>query len=191
MTRSAQTWAVSLARRRATWMLLAAISSVVVVGCSAARDGATNATRSTRSSSSPTSACRPAQARAALASFVGAFNRGDYRRLDSLFAEPPLFRWYSSNQPGLRIDPAARTRDTLIRYFRSRRAKDDRLRLVSFHFTDNSGGYGNFWFKMRRSASDFRGGAWFGLLGKGAASCSTESVKLIVISLGGPDSDKG
>jgi hypothetical protein len=127
---------------------------------------------------------------AALVSFAGAFSHGDSRRLDSLFAEPPSFQWYSSNQPGLRSTAAAKNRGTLIRYFRVRHTQRDRLRLTAFTFTGNSHGFGNFTFKMKRSAADFRDGAWFGLIGKGAGACDGSKVRFIVISIGGPGSDK-
>ncbi len=48
---------------------------------------------------------------------------------------------------------------------------------------------------MKRAAADYRKGAWFGLIGKGSVICSDQpadqSVQFIVISLGGPGSDKG
>jgi hypothetical protein len=143
--------------------------------------------------------CTPGATRTALASFVASFNGGDYHQLDVLFAAPSLFQWYSSNVPGLRRTAAAHNRGTLIAYFRARHLKRDRLRLVSFTFTGNSltgnsHGYGNFVFKMKRSAADYRRGAWFGLIGKGAAVCSDQSserpVQFIVVSVGGPNSDK-
>ena len=127
-------------------------------------------------------------------SFVGAFNRGDFRQLDALFADSSLFVWYSSNAPGSRRMSAAENRDTLIAYFRTRHLNRDRLRLVAFTFNGNSPAYGNFGFKMKRSAADYRGGAWFGLVGKGAALCSDQPserpVKFIVVSMGAPGSDK-
>jgi len=127
---------------------------------------------------------------------VTAYNSGAYRSLDALFAESPLFGWYSSNVPGLRGAAAAKSRGTLTAYFRSRHAKRDRLRLVSFTFNGNSNGRGNFVFKMRRSAADYRRGGWFGLAGKGAAVCAAPSayverpVQFVVLSMGGPGSDK-
>jgi hypothetical protein len=68
------------------------------------------------------------------------------------------------------------------------------MRLVSFTFTGNSHGFGNFVFRMKRSAADYRRGAWLRLIGKGAAVCSHQAsekaVQFIVVSLGGPGSDK-
>jgi hypothetical protein len=88
---------------------------------------------------------------------------------------------------------AARNRVSLIAYFRARHLERDRLRLVGFTFTGNWNGYGNFIFRMRRSAADYHRGAWFGLIAKGAALCSRQPsrqpVQLIVMSVGGPNSD--
>jgi len=61
---------------------------------------------------------------------------------------------------------AARNRVSLIAYFRARHLERDRLRLVGFTFTGNWNGYGNFIFRMRRSAADYHRGAWFGLIRK-------------------------
>ena len=130
--------------------------------------------------------CTSTQTRAALRSFVAAYNAGDYRRLDRLFAGPAWFHWYSSGGPGLRIDPAAQKRGSLIGYFRARHAQQDRFRLASFTFNGSSLGYGNFVFTGQRSAADFRGGAWFAVAGKGATLCEGATVKLAVLSVGGP-----
>ena len=40
---------------------------------------------------------------------------------------------------------------------------------------------------MRRSAADFRNGAWFGAYAKGAALCRNASVRFIVMSVGTPE----
>jgi hypothetical protein len=138
--------------------------------------------------------CASPSVRSALASFVTAFNRGDAEQLDVLFTQPPQFQWYSSNAPGLRRAQAAKNRAGLLAYFRARHLERDRLRLASFTFTGNSPGYGNFVFRMKRSAADYRKGAWFGSIGKGSAVCSDlpgdQPVRFIVVSLGGPGSDR-
>jgi hypothetical protein len=128
-----------------------------------------------------------------MASFVAAYNAGDRRRLDALFARRPLFHWYSSAKPGPRLRARAARRDTLLTYFGARHRREDRLRLVSFRFTGNSNGYGHFALGLRRSAADFRRGAWFGLVGKGAAVCTgvglEQRARFVVVSLGPPGSD--
>ena len=125
---------------------VAVLAAVVILATSSAVDAAL------------ASGCTPRATRAAVTSFVAAFNRGDGQKLDGLFARSPLFQWYSSNVPGPRRTAAAGDRGSLIDYFRSRHAKRDRLRLVSFSFTGNSPGYGNFVFKLKRSAADYRRG---------------------------------
>lgn len=179
-----------MASTRARNAARALIASVAVLAALAAF-GVTGATRAYAESASD---CTPGATRTAVASFVSAFDRGDYHQLDRLFARPPLFQWYSSSVPGLRMTTVARNRASLIAYFRARHLKRDRLRLVSFTFTANSYGYGNFVFKMMRSAADYRRGASFGLIAKGAALCSDQPsqqpVQFIVMSVGGPNSDK-
>jgi len=166
---------------------------VLVVLCTALTASAAGAT--TRAHLVTGSDCTANATRTALASFIVAFNRGSYAKLDTLFARPPLFQWYASNAPGLRRTATAHDRNSLIAYFRARHLRRDRLRLVRFTFNGNAGGNGNFVFKLKRSASDYRRGAWFGLIGKAASVCSDDAfqqpVQLIVVSLGGPNSDKG
>jgi hypothetical protein len=139
--------------------------------------------------------CSAAVSRAAFGAFVAAFNTGDLARLDALFADADDFQWFSSNAPGLRRTTAAKNRATLLRYFRSRHLMRDRLALVAFHYTaTDSVGRGNFTFTLKRSASDFRKGARFGLIGKGATMCTDdvgEPARFVVISVGGADSDHG
>jgi hypothetical protein len=140
------------------------------------------------------SRCTSWAPRSAMTAFVAAYNAGDRRRLDALFAARPRFRWYSSAAPGPRLRARATRRDTLLPYFRARHRHHDRLRLVWFRFTGNSNGYGHFAFVLRRSAADFRHGASFGLVGKGAAVCTgaalEQRVRFVVISLGAPGSNR-
>lgn len=126
--------------------------------------------------------------RSALASFVRAFNGGDYRSLNKLFAGSAWFRWYSSSTPGVRINPEAQRRGSLIDYFAGRHAQGDRFKLMSFRFTGNSSGFGNFTWKAERSAADFRHGAWFVTEAKGAALCQGAVARFIVMSVGSPES---
>jgi hypothetical protein len=130
------------------------------------------------------SACTSSEVQSAFSSFASAFDRGDSARLNMLFAGPASFVWYSSSPPGRRFSPRAERRDTLVDYFRSRHAAHDRIRIVSFQFNGNSPGYGNFQYRLRRSAADFRGGAWFVITGKGAAICKDTRVRFIVMSVG-------
>jgi hypothetical protein len=132
------------------------------------------------------SSCTAGDTRTTFERFVAAYNAGDTVTLDSLFAQEPDFQWYSSNPPGLRFGAAAFRRSTLMSYFRSRHARGDRLRVISFRFNSVSGGFGHFAYVLERRARDFRGGRKFRLPGKGAMSCSLDPKAFVVLSLGGP-----
>ncbi len=138
-----------------------------------------------------TSHCTSAVTREAIVSFIAAFNRGDYESLDTQFAPPADFEWYSSGRPGLRLGSKSRDRDTLLGYFRARHRAGDRLGLVSFGFNGDSGRHGNFELELRRSATGFRDGEWFRVVGKGALICGADSTQFIVMSLGGPEPPRG
>lgn len=118
-----------------------------------------------------------------LRSFVAAFDRGSFAKLDALFAAEPAFQWYSSPAPGRRLGAEAKRRDTLIPYFRRRHAEGDRLRLLAFHWNGMSSHWSNFAFDLRRSEP--RGDGWFRTEGKGAAVCDEGDPRLIVLTLGG------
>jgi hypothetical protein len=95
--------------------------------------------------------------------FVAAFNRGDLRRLDRLFAREPEFGWYSTQEPGERFDYAAKNRSTLIPYFRERHAMGERLKMQSFQNRGSGFQYG-----LIRSADDLEPTRYDG---KGQAHC--------------------
>ncbi|MGH3009860.1 MAG: hypothetical protein ACRDLM_10725 [Gaiellaceae bacterium] len=132
----------------------------------------------------PGQLCDAALTRSTWSNFIVAFNVGNYQRLDALFARAQDFGWYSSNVPGLRNLGAAKNRATLLSYFRARHAQRDRMQLLAFAYR----GEGNFTYRLRRSARDYSSGAWFRLIGKGAATCSGGTAQLVVVSLGGPGS---
>jgi hypothetical protein len=162
---------------------VALVGVVVVVSCApgAARAG------TDRRLERPGATCTGLAIKTAWVSFLGAFTHGNYSRLDGLFADKPDFGWFSANVPGLRRTTAAHDRGTLIAYFRKRHAQRDRLRLVAFQWN----GEGNFTYTLWRSAKDYRAGAPFRLIGKGAADCSNGRARFFVVSLGGPNSDRG
>ncbi len=123
-----------------------------------------------------------------MTSFVTAFNRGELSKVDAVFAREPGFQWYSSPLPGIRVLPDAENRGSLLGYFARRHRVGDRLRLVSLRVNNIQLGLANFEFVLRRSARDFRGGTWFGLIGKGALTCYDR--RFIVLSLGSAGSDR-
>jgi hypothetical protein len=137
----------------------------------------------------PSDAAERACARATTAlvpRWIDAYNSGNVRQLDKIFAPTGVFVWYSSPTPGLRLKTAAKDRSTLMPYFLGRHRAGDRLRIVHWKFNsrrarDDEGG---FEFTLRRRARDYRGGRPFTLHGKGAIACARRQIT--VISLGGP-----
>ena len=155
--------------------------------------GAALVTGSESSAVSITDRCKVTSVRGSLRRFNLAYNNGDSRRLDALFARAPEFRWYSAGPPGARVQGAGYRRNTLLSYFRDRHRHGDRLRMLSFTFHGNSNGFGQFEYRFERRARDYRAGTPFKLVGKGAAVCSdsqefmASKVRFVVMSLGGPE----
>jgi hypothetical protein len=112
--------------------------------------------------------------------FVDAFNRGDLRRLNRLFALEPGFEWYSTQAPGERFDNAAKNRSTLIPYFRERHAMGERLKVRSLRIKGRGVQYG-----LIRSADDLEPTRYDG---KAAARCYVKQPKpdtaIVVWSMG-------
>jgi hypothetical protein len=132
--------------------------------------------------------CTPAEVRTTIGRFVTAFNAGDARGLGRVFAAEPDFRWYSTDAPGQRLLPAAADRDSLLRYFATRRERGERLTLTSVRVKGNTfatgrlKSYGNFELKLVRRANDLPPTAY---QGKGALHCYLERPdQLIVWSMG-------
>jgi hypothetical protein len=169
---------------RAAKLRFSVVGAIVVLALCVSSASVSGTSVSTTRNADVVDRCTAGRTLATLVQFMRAFNAGDFRRLNGLFAGPTLFRWYSSSAPGVRFDPMAQQRSTLIGYFRERHRQHDRLRLVSFQFNGNFNGSGNFIWKMRRAAADFRDGAWFSVQAKGAVLCRTASVRFIVISIG-------
>jgi hypothetical protein len=130
--------------------------------------------------------CDVAALRATLTAFVRAYNRGNLRRLDSLFSRE-RFVWYSSPAPGERLFRAAESRETLVPYFRGRHRRGDRLTISTYRFNsyERERDLGHFELTGRRRAAGFRGGRWFTIGAKGALDCSKPPVTIAVFSLGG------
>ncbi len=162
--------------RRLAWMI--ALASVVLLlspfGDPSARGSESGA------------ACSKQVTRVAVTNFLSAFNRGDLKALDSLFATKPKFQWYSSPSPGRRLGPPSRRRDTLVGYFRSRHLAGERMSLRSFDFNGPSPRWSNFSYSLNRRSEKFQEGKWFRTLGKGSVECSLGTPQIIVMSIGGP-----
>jgi hypothetical protein len=108
--------------------------------------------------------CTRLEVRAVFVRFVDAFNRGDLKRLDRVFAREPDFEWYSTQAPGERFNEVARNRSSLIPYFAERHALAEHLKVGSFQWN----GGGNFEYGLVRSANDLQPTRYYG---KGAAHC--------------------
>jgi hypothetical protein len=104
--------------------------------------------------------------------FITAFNRGDTTRLDRLFARGVWWRWYAvGTAPGKRIQSAAYNRNTLVKYFRARHKKHERLVLLSFQYNGRANGYAHFQYELLRRADDMNAPMPRTYVGKGAMSC--------------------
>jgi hypothetical protein len=173
-------------------LLIAVFLVVVAGGCGRTTSGEAVSALATSASAATQSlapgACTPAEARQAFAEFVSAYNRGDLRRLDSLFARQPAFAWYSSNAPGARLNRAAARRDTLIAYFSDRHLDRDRLRPVEISVITAAPHQTGLSLELRRRAADYRGGRWLSVAGKAALACHDGRARFLVVSLGTPRS---
>jgi hypothetical protein len=115
--------------------------------------------------------------------FIRAFNSGNVRQLDAVFARGMWWRWYSvGSTPGRRVQVAAYNRTTLIKYFRARHKQRERLVLRSFQYNGWSNGFANFQYELTRIADDMRPRVARTYVGKGAVSCFAG--KLAVWSMG-------
>ena len=128
--------------------------------------------------------CSTAEVEGAVRRFLAAFNRGDSRALAAVWAAEPDFQWYSTSAPGERLRARARDRASLIPYFRARHARREHLELTAFRVNGNTPAakpYGNFEYRLVRSARDLRAMDYHG---KGALHCyATRPDVLIVWSM--------
>jgi hypothetical protein len=124
--------------------------------------------------------CTAAQVRSLVTHHIAAFNAGDRAALDRLW-EHDRFVWYSTQAPGERLGEEAKRRSTLVRYFASRHARHEHLRLRSFRFNGFSNSYGHFEYRLWRDADEVT--TPIAVLGKGAATCG-ETRRIAVWSMG-------
>jgi hypothetical protein len=122
----------------------------------------------------PGKLCTPAQTTALINRFVTAFNSGDRWALNnSIWGGKLYFNWYTVlAEPGYRVDPEAKRRDTLMDYFAARHAAGEQLTLTNVQILGANIGARSFAFHLVRSANDLPGGA-LPYDGKGASSCMT------------------
>jgi hypothetical protein len=131
--------------------------------------------------------CRPGEVKDGVVAFTRAFNAGDIRKLDGLFARKgthgrPGFQWYSTGPPGARFGSAATNRATLMSYFAARHRARERLKLLQLsggNADDNA--YADFAFHILRQARGLRATAFEG---KGASICSRYGARIAVWAIG-------
>jgi hypothetical protein len=125
--------------------------------------------------------CSVAEARLLVLNFFRAFNAGNRRQLDRIFAKEPAFHWYSTGKPGSRFGAEAENRSTLMRYFARRHKQRERLKLLYWIGGQTPGGEFGFSFHILRQARELRPKAFEG---KGALFCASHGNKIIVWSNG-------
>jgi hypothetical protein len=168
--------AVASRRRRVSIASLAA-ASVTLVGATTVDRPAAATTQS--ESAKP---CEPAEVGSLIVRFIDAFNAGNVKRLDRVFAREPDFRWYATDAPGQRFRAAAEWRAGLMRYLRGRHALGERLQLRSLKVNGNSAGFGkpqgNFEHWLVRSANDLPQTDYHG---KGVLHCYASRADQLIV----------
>jgi hypothetical protein len=127
--------------------------------------------------------CTASETRKLVTSFVHAFNTGDARTLNRLWARRPDFRWYTASQSEPRIKHSVFVRDRLVPYFARRHRQGERLRIVRFRFNGNGGYHGHFEYRIQRTARDLTSAKTM-YDGKGAVVCFPKPRALAVWSMG-------
>jgi hypothetical protein len=125
-------------------------------------------------------ACSAAGVRQTVIHMLTALGEGNLPTLDSVFAQPPVFRWYATEDPGERMDAEATDRATLRSYFERRSRLNERMELTSFEFRGRSGGYAQFAYAVTRAADDLAPTPFFG---RGVISCDVQRGKLAAWSM--------
>jgi hypothetical protein len=103
----------------------------------------------------PAVRCPPATQVRLVRSFVAAFNAGNARAVDRLFAPEPAFQWLSAIGPDGRAGKRAEDRSTVGAYIRRRHRRHDHLTLVRFGSTDDQGRL-DLTLLIKRQADDYR-----------------------------------
>jgi hypothetical protein len=129
---------------------------------------------------------------ASVLEFVTAFNAGDQRRLNGVFADAPKFKWYSVTRSASYDHFVAHSKPALLRYFAERHARNEGLAIMHFRYQglsrDPARGFlmGNFSYRLLRWADDIADGRPERYVGKGAVSCTSRGARLVVWSMGTP-----
>jgi hypothetical protein len=115
------------------------------------RPGETTTTTTTTTIATTTlhdgSGCTPAGVAALMRALIKAWNAGNARAVDRLFAPVPAFKWFSMGGPEDRRGKDAEKRSTIRAFVRKRHRRHDRMTLVMVQ--------GNAHFLVRRRADDY------------------------------------
>jgi hypothetical protein len=124
--------------------------------------------------------CDVGALRTTFGAFVRAYNRGELRTLDRLFAREPRFVWFSSG------GNARSNRRALLDHLQRRHERGDRLRGVTYRFNgyERERGRGHFKFEAQRRANDLADGSWLDVVGKGALDCAVPPVTIALLFVG-------
>lgn len=120
--------------------------------------------------------CSKDQVRSQVLDFVQAYNSGNFRRLDSIFAvEPDFLGYYAAPE---RTYEAGEDRSTLVDYFRERHELEERLNLEVFWIQKEreSDGSFDFYFELTRKSKEVAARGYYS--GKGNARHTDEGCQL-------------
>lgn len=137
--------------------------------------------------------CTRGMAAASVLEFVTAFNAGDQRRLNRVFADAPLFKWYSVTR-SVSEHFVVHSKAALLPYFAERHGRNEGQAIMQFRYGGTSRTYvgnrsylvGNFTYRLLRWADDIGGGRHERYVGKGVVRCTSGGARLMVWSMGMP-----
>jgi hypothetical protein len=138
--------------------------------------------------------CTRGKTAASVLEFVTAFNAGDRRRLQRVFADAPMFKWYSVTRAQPLDHFVARSKAVLLPYFAERHARNEGQAIMHFRYGGISRTpvgnrtylVGNFTYRLLRWADDIGEGRPELYVGKGVVRCTSRGARLMVWSMGTP-----
>jgi hypothetical protein len=142
--------------------------------------------------------CSRANAAASVLEFVTAFNTGDRRRLNRVFADPPMFKWYSVTRSAPYDHFVTHKKAALLTYFSERHARNEGQAVMHFRYQGTSRTpvgntsylVGGFSYRLLRWADDIGDGRPELYVGKGVVRCTSRGTRLMVWSMGTPSSPR-
>jgi hypothetical protein len=135
---------------------------------------------------------------ASVLEFVTAFNAGDRGRLNRVFADAPLFKWYSVTRSASHDHFVAHSKAALLPYFGERHTRNEGQAIMHFRYGGTSRTpvgnrsylVGNFTYRLLRWADDIGDGRPELYFGKGVVRCTSRGVRLMVWSMGTPSASR-